>query len=124
MTSNNCKYYDEENGWCKLLTDWSTYMPKVKYCVDSPCSFYERSGYQMIINTKFNIGDPVYVARIYDEPYACKDQRVITDILINGNPRHVNIQYEVLCNGRYDIVSEGFVFETYEDCVKWCEKYN
>lgn len=36
-----CKHYDEENGWCKKLSDWSDPMPHIVYCPKSPCEYAE-----------------------------------------------------------------------------------
>lgn len=37
----NCKHYDEENGWCKLHSDWSEAMPVIAFCSLGPCGDYE-----------------------------------------------------------------------------------
>ncbi len=37
----NCKYYDKENGWCKLHSDWSEAMPVMEFCLLGPCGDYE-----------------------------------------------------------------------------------
>ena len=36
-----CKHYDEENGWCKKVSDWSDPMPHIVYCPKSPCEHAE-----------------------------------------------------------------------------------
>lgn len=75
------------------------------------------------IKTKFNIGDAVYVAEAYYELYACKEPRIITDILFCGNARHTSVRYELTHNGDSDVVPETWVFGSYEDCTKWCEEH-
>lgn len=79
---------------------------------------------EFTIKTKFNIGDTVYVAEHYYELYACKEPHIVTDILINGNPRHISIRYETMCNGNIERFPEGWIFATYEECAKWCEEHN
>ena len=39
----NCKYYDKENGWCKLHSDWSEAMPVMEFCLLGPCGDYEEA---------------------------------------------------------------------------------
>lgn len=124
MTHHDCKHYDEENGWCKLFTDWCDPAPNIEYCIEGPCPHKQQNGCTMIINTKHNIGDTVYVAQNYHELYACPQPHTVTDVLISGNTRHIGIRYETICNGNIETFHENWVFSTYEDCVKWCEKYN
>ena len=37
----SCKYYDKENGWCKLRSDRSEAMPVMEFCLLGPCGDYE-----------------------------------------------------------------------------------
>ena len=79
---------------------------------------------EFTVKTKFNIGDVVYIAKHYYDLYACKEPRIITDILFCGNARFMNIRYELAYNGSTEILPETWVFGSYEDCTKWCEEYN
>lgn len=33
----SCIYYDPDNGYCKLHSDWHGSMPIIEYCVEGPC---------------------------------------------------------------------------------------
>lgn len=79
---------------------------------------------QITVDTKFNIGDAVYVANHYYELYACKEPRIITDILFYGNARYIGVRYELTYKGNTDVVPESWVFGSYEECTKWCEEYS
>ena len=75
------------------------------------------------IKTKFNIGDTVYVPEYYEIYWANPVPYIITDIFIKV-VRNCNIviTYRLLQSELTDVVSENFLFSTYEDCKLWCEK--
>ena len=79
---------------------------------------------ELTVKTKFNIGDVVYVIDHYYELYARKEPRIITDIFICGNTKHIGVRYELTGNGDTDVIPEEWVFATYEECVKWCKDHN
>ena len=76
------------------------------------------------IDTKFNIGDPVYLAETYECYWANKEPYIVTDIMIKVNERGHSITYQISQNGFTDIVSEHMLFQTYADCAKWCKEHN
>lgn len=76
------------------------------------------------INTKFNIGDKVYIADLYYDFYACRKPHTIIDILIDINRHRTHIMYEVKQDNVTYRVPERLTFDTYEECAKWCEEHN
>ena len=76
------------------------------------------------VETKFNVGDVVYVAEHYYEFYANKRPHTIKNIFVKATPWHTRILYEVECEGVIEHISEVCVFATYEECTKWCKENN
>lgn len=76
------------------------------------------------IETKFNIGDAVYVAEFWEVDYANPDPYIIVGISAHINEHAIKITYRVEQNEVISNVSEDFLFATYEECTKWCEKHN
>lgn len=76
------------------------------------------------IETKFNIGDMVYIADHYYDLYPQQEPFIITDILININGHSTLIRYDAECNNGSCRVPEEWVFKTYAECTKWCEEHN
>ena len=76
------------------------------------------------IETKFNIGDTIYVAEHHYEMYPCKEPRIIKDILIRWNSHQAHIEYETMCSGGIERRPETWTFKTYAECTKWCEEQN
>ena len=76
------------------------------------------------INTKFDVGDEVYIADSYYEYYASSKPYVITRVHIKSDGNKTHITYDVEQDGFRDIVTEGLVFQTYEECTKWCKNHN
>ena len=78
------------------------------------------------IETKFNIGDTVYVTEYYNDIYyASKRRCIISHISIYANPNLV-IAYNVI-DKDLDMMSEyseSMLFSTYEECKKWCDEKN
>ena len=79
---------------------------------------------KLSIETKFNIGDTVYIAECYEDWFAYKKPCVISDISISANSKTTHILYEVQQDGLTDRVPEDWVFGTYEECIKWCDEHN
>lgn len=79
---------------------------------------------QIIIETKFDIGEVVYIADFYEEFIPRRKPVLVRnfDIRFYGNQTFVT--YLVIEDGITERVSEGWMFSTYEECVEWCEKKN
>lgn len=77
---------------------------------------------KLSIETKFNIGDTVYIAERFEDWFAYKKPYIIFDISISANSQIVRILYEVQQDRFTDSVPEDLVFSTYEECVKWCDE--
>ena len=76
------------------------------------------------ISTKYNIGDKVYVAECYYDYYPQQIPYTITDLLIKVDDKRIALIYEIEQNGMTDSVPEEWIFDTYAECTKWCEKQN
>lgn len=77
------------------------------------------------ISTKYNIGDTVYIPDFYHSYWANPTPYIITDIFIQVARNHnITIRYRVMQAELTDLVFENFIFATYEECTKWCEKQN
>lgn len=76
------------------------------------------------IETMFNIGDNVYAADHYYDYCAVKEPYIISDIIVNINSRGTRVMYCVEQNGRTDRFPEEWLFNTYEECTKWCNERN
>jgi hypothetical protein len=76
------------------------------------------------VETKFNVGDIVYVADHYYDFYAQKTPYIITDVLIDINGQRTMIRYDAECKNGSCRIPEEWVFETYTECTKWCEEHN
>ena len=76
------------------------------------------------INTKFDVGDVVYVAEHYYEFYAPHKTSVVSEVLVDVNSRRTSIRYEFKQDGYTYRAPEGWVFKTYEECEKWCRELN
>jgi hypothetical protein len=76
------------------------------------------------IETKFNIGDVVYVAQLYHDFYATRNPYTIKSVCIKATPWHTYIKYDVERDGHIESISEACIFTTYEECEKWCKENN
>lgn len=126
---SRCKYYDEENGWCKLFSDWSYEMPHIAYCVQEPCPYEEAKCNEIQISAKYFIGDEVWFTDyIYDTYYPCKYPGKIYEIEVEINNTQKIISYWMWIdyNGdkRCEKYSESACFYSYEECTKWCDERN
>lgn len=130
MIYNNCKYYDEENGWCKCLSDWSTEMPTIAYCVHGPCPHYQSKGNKIEVDTKYRIGDEVWFTEyIYDTFMPCEYPGTIYQIEVDiteDNVQTINylIRVDYKNNQEYAKYSEKACFGSYEECQQWCDIHN
>ena len=79
---------------------------------------------EALIETKFNIGDTVYIADHYYDFYANSEPCLITDVLIDINSRRTRISYEVKQGDFTHLITEALVFDSYDECAKWCEARN
>lgn len=76
------------------------------------------------VNTRFDLGDVVYAADHYYDYYASRKPYVINDIVVNINNRDVRVMYGVERNDVADRFPEEWLFNTYEECKRWCEEQN
>ena len=76
------------------------------------------------IETRFNIGDVVYAVDHYYDYYASHTPYIITDIIININNRNIHTMYCVEQGEHTDKFPEEWIFNTYEECNKWCREHN
>ena len=79
---------------------------------------------KLSIETKFNIGDTVYIAECYEDWFAYKESCIISDISISANSQTTHVLYEVQQDGFTDLVPEDWIFSTYDECKKWCDEHN
>ena len=76
------------------------------------------------INTKYNIGDTVYVADHYYDFYPISTPGIIENILIDGDINKIRIDYIIQQDIFTVSVPEEWVFPSYAECTKWCEEHN
>ena len=76
------------------------------------------------IETKFNVGDTVYVADHYYDFYANHKPYIVRDVLVDINSKRTLISYDVEQDEFTYRVPETWVFVTYEECSKWCDGHN
>lgn len=79
---------------------------------------------KLSVETKFNIGDAIYIAECYEDWFAYKKPCVISDISISANSQTTHILYEVQQDNFAHRVPESLAFSTYEECAKWCDENN
>ncbi len=76
------------------------------------------------VNTKFDVGDEVYIAYSYYEYYASSKPYVVKRVRIQSDGHTTHIVYDVEQDGAEDSVIEGLTFATYKECTKWCKEHN
>ena len=78
----------------------------------------------MKIETKYNIGDTVYIPE-YNEEYFPSKPLQIDSILMKASTSNYIVKYILNGNG-YDIEvnQEQNIFKTYNECDEWCNKHN
>lgn len=79
---------------------------------------------RVTVETKFNVGDIVYVADHYYDFYANHKPYIVSDVLIDINSKRTRIAYDVEQDGFIYRVPEEWTFSTYEECTKWCDEHN
>lgn len=75
------------------------------------------------IETKFNIGDIVYLAESYEEFSPSKPLTVVC-IFVKVTQDNIFIEYGLCGEGYYERIIEDMIFATYEECSKRCRIYN
>ena len=111
-------------------------MNKCDNCICNPVCDHNIFGFEncgnykgkssLVIDTKYNIGDIVYIADcFYGEYIACKIPYIIKAVHISIEEDQQEIKY-VLVNNRlgYTLLKQDSCFPTYAECTKWCEEYN
>lgn len=81
------------------------------------------------VETKFNVGDEVWVADyFYDTVYPSKHTFKVSEINIEIDASQLIIYYWVTMDAgdckTIDKYSESVCFSTYEECTKWCDEHN
>ena len=76
------------------------------------------------VETKFDVGDMVYVADLYYDFYPISKPYVIRDVVVRITSDSIHIHYEIEQEGISSYVPEGLAFETYTECTKWCREHN
>jgi hypothetical protein len=80
------------------------------------------------IKTKYNVNDRVYVIDYYyDYCYSYYDKYIVKEIQIVIRDQTTRVSYVVYNEGNTDhirYVGEAQLFDSYEDCIKYCEKQN
>ena len=76
------------------------------------------------IETKFDIGEIVYIADFYGIFFPCRHPRLIRNFDIRICNNKTNILYLVVQDDITERVPEDWVFASYEECTKWCEERN
>lgn len=80
---------------------------------------------KLSIETKFDIGETVYVADFYTIYIPCKQQHIITNFDIHIFKDTPVIVYDTVDqDGLTDRFVERHLFRTYEECTKWCAEMN
>ena len=76
------------------------------------------------ISTKYDIGNKVYIAELYDK-YVSSNGLTVTTIEIEISANKTKVVYYLNDGDNYKgYYTEEVLFETYEDCTKWCEEHN
>lgn len=78
----------------------------------------------MVVETKFNIGDSVYVAEPYEAYWANKEPYVVVNVVIRVSADHTIIIYYIKQGQSITSALERNLFSTYVECAKWCEEHN
>lgn len=79
------------------------------------------------INTKYNIGDIVYIAWCYNGEFLPENKLyTINKIYAYAENENIKISYGIIDNSD-DMEMEVYecdCFPTYAECTKWCKKQN
>ncbi len=78
------------------------------------------------VDTKYNVGDTIYIAESYNGEYfpsqACEIIKI--HLLCFGVNFLAERVYEIKNQGFPELISESACFATYAECTKWCEEHN
>ena len=76
------------------------------------------------LNTKFDIGDMVYIAERYYDYYASKNPCTVIGISINISNNNTKIMYNLSQNDLTYLMPEDLVFTNHKECAEWCKERN
>ena len=77
------------------------------------------------VNTKYNIGDMVYLADLYYDYIPNGRPHMVHDIEVHFFKENTVIIYCVISEDNISWrVVERYLFSTYEECTEWCKKEN
>ena len=80
---------------------------------------------KLTIDTKFNVGDTVYVADYYYDFYTVSKPCVVTEIRIIINSVNTYVSYIIMDdNNIYITKSELYLFRSYDECAAYCKSHN
>lgn len=79
---------------------------------------------KITLETKFNIGDQVYLAETYREYWANSKSYTVVGIKYYINEHTSKTLYNIEQGELKDSVSETLLFATYDECVQWCKEHN
>ena len=75
------------------------------------------------MQTRFNIGDPVWIPDIYYEWFPRKEVYYIEKINISVDLNQTRVSYVVQdIRGNRHEYSSRVCFASYEECKEWCER--
>ena len=75
--------------------------------------------------TKFNIGDTVWIPDLYYNWYPSKNEYKIINIKVQINSNDQRIFYTVKdIDGYTHEYPESMCFSSYDECKQWCDKSN
>lgn len=73
--------------------------------------------------SKFNLGDEVYIANYYDE-FTPSKPYTVTAVLTITDGNGTVVKYRIRNATEEIVMFEHSCFGTCEECTKWCEKHN
>ena len=79
---------------------------------------------KITFETKFNIGDQVYLAETYHVYWANSKPYTVVGVNIHMNDHTTKLIYNIELEGLVTSVSERFLFATSDECKQWCEAHN
>ena len=80
---------------------------------------------QIIINTKYNVGDTVYIADYFHGEYlVCPKTYTVEAFHIFVEEGKQELKYTLHGDYGYTMLKEDNCFGSCAECTKWCEKQN
>ena len=81
---------------------------------------------QIIVNTKYNIDDTVYMADCYNDYHVPGAQYIVNNIIIKTDSKAYVVYYNCIeqATGIICRIPESWLFKTYDECKQWCNKQN